>query len=134
MDEQSQQAGRQLGIDIGLIQSDKAAPGLGPGKKDDGGKAPWSLLMRGCGKALALVVAVLAMGAKKYGPDSWQNVDNAKERYADALYRHLHAIQVNGFLSKDPESGLLEWAHVACNALFLTWFAIQEEAKWDNRK
>lgn len=93
------------------------------GVKHDGGKAPWSLLMRGCAEGLAGVVAVLKFGASKYAADSWQKVENAEERYKDALYRHLHSIERNGFMSKDPETGLLEWFHVACNALFLATFA-----------
>lgn len=107
------------------IALDAAAlfPGASPGRKDDGGKAPWGLLMRGCSLALAGVVAVLKFGANKYAADSWQNVENAEERYKDALYRHLHSIETRGFLAKDPETGLLEWFHVACNALFLATFA-----------
>lgn len=95
------------------------------GRKDDGGKAPWGLLMRGCSAALAGVVAVLQFGARKYAADSWQRVEGAEERYKDALYRHLHSIETRGFLAKDPETGLLEWFHVACNALFLATFAAQ---------
>lgn len=93
------------------------------GRKDDGGKAPWGLLMRGCSAALAGVVAVLQFGARKYAADSWQRVEGAEERYKDALYRHLHSIETRGFLAKDPETGLLEWFHVACNSLFLATFA-----------
>jgi hypothetical protein len=95
----------------------------GGGMKFDGGKAPWSLLMKGCGLALAGVVAVLKFGAAKYAADSWQTVENGETRYRDALYRHLHSIEMNGVLAKDPETGLLEWFHVACNALFLAHFA-----------
>lgn len=96
---------------------------MNPGRKDDGGKAPWGLLMRGCALGLAGVVAVLKFGAQKYAPDSWQNVEGRQERYKDALYRHLHSIETRGFLAIDPETGLLEWFHVACNALFLATFA-----------
>lgn len=96
---------------------------LAAGRKDDGGKAPWGLLMRGCSAALAGVVAVLQFGARKYAADSWQRVEGAEDRYKDALYRHLHSIETRGFLAKDPETGLLEWFHVACNALFLATFA-----------
>lgn len=99
------------------------------GRKDDGGKAPWNLLMRGCALALAGVVTVLKFGSEKYAADSWQNVENAETRYRDALYRHLHSIEVNGFMSRDPETGLLEWYHVACNALFLAHFAAQRAAQ-----
>lgn len=96
---------------------------LEAGRKDDGGKAPWGLLMRGCALGLSGVVSVLKFGAQKYAADSWKKVENAEQRYTDALYRHLHTIEVKGFMAVDPESGLLEWFHVACNALFLATFA-----------
>lgn len=96
---------------------------LSVGRKDDGGKAPWSLLMRGCALALTGVVSVLKFGAGKYAADSWQKVEDGETRYRDALYRHLHSIETRGFTAKDPETGLLEWFHVACNALFLAHFA-----------
>lgn len=63
------------------------------GLKDDGGKPRWSLLMRGCANALQAVVRVLTFGAQKYADDSWQGVQNGQQRYRDALYRHLNAIE-----------------------------------------
>lgn len=109
---------------------------LSPGRKDDQGKAPWSLLMRGCGKALAGVVAVLQFGARKYAPDSWQRVENGADRYRDALYRHLHDIELHGAGHVDPESGLLSYYHLACDALFLAHLAtlqVEHDARqaWD---
>lgn len=101
--------------------------GKAAGLKFDGGKASWSLLMRGCGRALRAVVGVLDFGAKKYAADSWQQVENARDRYKDALYRHLHQIELRGFTARDPETGKLELAHVACNALFLLSFALMDE-------
>lgn len=97
-----------------------------PGRKDDSGKAPWTLLMRGCGKALSQVVAVLQFGALKYAPDSWQRVPDAETRYRDALYRHLAEIEQHGSQSVDPETDLLHWSHVACNAMFLLHLAAEE--------
>jgi hypothetical protein len=88
------------------------------GMKFDGGKPRWSLLMQGCSKALAGVAEVLTFGAKKYAAHSWKGVENNKERYRDAMYRHLNAIESGEVL--DPESGLPHWDHVACNALFLS--------------
>ncbi len=106
------------------------------GLKYDAGKPRWSLLMRGCSLALQGVVAVLTFGAQKYAADSWQNVENAEERYRDALYRHLAAIEQHGPLSVDPESGLLHWYHVACNALFMSHFATKraiQQVEKENR-
>lgn len=102
----------------------------GQGHKADGGKPRWVLLMRGCSRALRAVVRVLSFAVapeptgKGYVPHSWQEVPNAKERYEDALYRHLDAIQ--GGESQDPESKELHWAHVATNALFLCEFYEKE--------
>ena len=87
------------------------------GLKHDGGKPRWSLLMRGCADALQAVVRVLTFGAQKYADDSWQGVQNGQQRYRDALYRHLNAIERGELV--DDESGESHWAHVATNALFL---------------
>ncbi len=96
------------------------------GAKDDAGKMQWNLLMNGAGLALQEIVKVLMWGAKKYAPNAWQQVPGAYDRYKDALYRHLHSIEQRGMLSRDDETGLLEWAHVGCNVVFLIWFAIKE--------
>lgn len=98
-------------------------PSQEPDLKFDSGKPRWSLLMQGLAKSLAGVVAVLTFGAKKYAAHSWRNVQNGQERYKDALYRHLHAIE-SGELT-DPESGCSHWSHVATNALFLHELEIQ---------
>jgi hypothetical protein len=96
----------------------ESASDRGAGLKFDGGKPRWSLLMQGCHSALNGVAEVLTFGAKKYAAHSWQQVENNKERYRDAMYRHLNAIERGEVL--DPESGLPHWDHVACNALFLS--------------
>jgi len=90
----------------------------GTGMKFDGGKPRWSLLMEGMSKALEGVAKVLTFGANKYAAHSWRTVPEGKERYRDALYRHLAAIEQGEEL--DPESGLRHWDHVICNALFLS--------------
>lgn len=93
--------------------------------KFDAGKPRWSLLMQGLATALGGVVAVLTFGAKKYEAHSWRNVPNGEERYLDALYRHLDALQRGEKI--DPESGLSHWSHVATNALFLHELEIQND-------
>lgn len=92
--------------------------------KADSGKPRWSLLVRGAPRALEAVVRVLTFavrpvqeGGKGYVPHSWQRVPNGRERYEDALLRHLSAIHRGE--ESDPESGESHWAHVATNALFL---------------
>lgn len=95
--------------------------------KADTGKTRWTLLLdcaRGCGRAVRAVVRVLnfavrsiAEGGKGYIPHSWREVPNARERYEDALHRHLDHIRDGE--THDAESGESHWAHVATNALFL---------------
>jgi len=84
------------------------------GAKDDNGKPRWDLLPW---KAIAGLVSVLTFGAKKYSPNGWRTVPNAKSRYTAALLRHLYCIQ-NGELL-DKESGLRHIDHLLCNAAFL---------------
>jgi hypothetical protein len=63
------------------------------------------------------VSEVRAYGIKKYnGADGWKKVEPS--RYVDALYRHLLEM-VGDMHSKDKESGLEHYKHVACNAMFL---------------
>lgn len=95
-----------------------AHPRPAGGLKFDGGKPQPTLLMRGCAKAIAGVIAVLGFGAKKYAADSWKQVEDGETRYRDALYRHLSAIEQGE--THDPESGLPHIDHIACNALFLS--------------
>lgn len=83
-------------------------------KKQDAGKTRLSLLPFG---ALEEIGLVLDYGANKYKPGGWRTVDNAVERYRDALLRHLFA-HLQGE-DVDPESGLRHLAHAATNALFL---------------
>lgn len=91
--------------------------------KADTGKTRMSLLLVQFGKMIKEVADVLTFGAKKYPKppldDSWRDVPNGRQRYADALYRHLHAALVLGE-KKDPESGCSHWAHAICNILFLS--------------
>jgi hypothetical protein len=84
------------------------------GVKDDGGKLMWSLLPW---KALQGLVKVLTFGAKKYSPEGWRTVPDAKARYTAALLRHLYALNVGEKI--DSESGLRHIDHLLCNAAFL---------------
>jgi hypothetical protein len=63
------------------------------------------------------IARVREFGNKKYGDsDSWRRVD--KERYIDAMFRHLLKY-VNDTDSVDKESGLPHLWHLACNVAFL---------------
>lgn len=63
---------------------------------------------------------VLTFGAQKYGPDSWQNVEDGVDRYYAAALRHLLAYRKGEKM--DPESGKSHLYHVACNMMFLAYW------------
>jgi len=92
------------------------------GRKYDSEKLRWYLLPW---DALEEVVRVLTYGAQKYAPNNWKKVEPFYDRYSAALMRHFKADQVGEIC--DEESGLHHMAQVACNALFLLWFSLQEE-------
>lgn len=63
------------------------------------------------------IAYVREYGAKKYGSaENWKSVE--KERYIDAMYRHLLAY-IEDNKSIDEESGLPHLWHLACNVAFL---------------
>ena len=99
-------------------------------KKFDGAKAQWHLMPEA---ALEQVLKVLEHGAAKYGDYNW--IDNAAEvqwtRYQNALERHLKAFKQGQDMDKD--SGLYELAHLACNALMLLQYQIENKGI-DNRR
>ena len=106
----------------------KSTPVLGPtptpaGRKDDAGKPSPSLLPI---KPLMAIVDVLTFGARKYDRDNWMKVDNAVERYEDAMLRHLFAWKAGE--TNDPESGLPHLAHAGCCLLFLMHFELAPES------
>ena len=90
-----------------------------PGLKHDGAdgkherKPRWSLLPM---DAVREVVRVLTKGAEKYTAGGWQFVDNAKERYTDALLRHVTSWMEGE--RDDPEFGTHHLANACCCALF----------------
>ena len=84
------------------------------GVKHDGGKPRLSLLPWA---AVLVVVEVLEYGAKKYAPDNWRHVPDARRRYFDAAMRHLTAWWSGE--RADAETGLSHLAHAACCVLFL---------------
>jgi len=94
--------------------------------KFDSGKLKSSLVPTIAIKALA---DVMTFGAEKYEEDSWKNLDNAQQRYTDALYRHLEAWR--GGEKFDRESGRPHLWHVITNVAFLLWFEDDAEAKKD---
>ena len=66
-------------------------------------------------KAELAFAKVLTMGAKKYAPDNWKQIE--PHRYVDALMRHLNAFRQGEV--NDPESGEHHMAHIMCCAAFI---------------
>ena len=93
-----------------MIKSDK------PGQKDDKNKVMIHLIdpdvIIGMGE-------VLTYGAKKYEPNTWQNVNDPINTHYSALMRHLLAWK-NGEIY-DKETGLSHIKHVLTNAMFLLY-------------
>ena len=89
-------------------------------KKDD--KLRWELLPLGL---IKYIVEVYHFGAKKYAPNTWQNLPDGYNRYKAALFRHLTAFEEGE--THDKESGLHHLAHMALNAIALLYFALQKE-------
>jgi hypothetical protein len=94
------------------------------GLKYDNDKLRWDLLPIA---EVEEVVKILTFGAKKYAPNNWQLVNNAKERYYAAIMRHMVAYRKGELI--DPESGLPHLAHAMCNIMFLMWFDKNEVKK-----
>lgn len=100
------------------LQESQSAQGV----KYDGGKPQPRLIPA---RPLMLIADVLTYGAKKYAPDNWIRVPQARERYTDALLRHVYAWL--GGERVDEESGLHHLAHAGCCILFLLHFEIMGE-------
>lgn len=86
----------------------------GAGLKYDSGKPRMSLVPP---HAITEMAKVMTFGASKYKAHSWKQVENAQERYLDALMRHAIAYVAGERI--DPESGLPTMAHLICDAAFL---------------
>jgi hypothetical protein len=98
-------------------QNPEYQPASTVGEKFDKGKLRYSLIPPIATKALA---EVLTFGAQKYAPNDWMKVPNAKERYLDALIRHLEAYRSGELI--DSDSSLPHLAHLMTHAAFLLHF------------
>ena len=96
-----------------------------PGAKLDAGKNRMGLVLAGFAKALMEMCKVGTFGANKYTPEGWKSVPEPKERYMNALMRHVFAY-MHGEI-KDPETGLSHLAHAAWNVLALLSFDLKED-------
>lgn len=89
-------------------------------KKNDflDNKPRWDLLPL---DLVAKVVDVYTAGAKKYGDNTWQGLDNGYARYKAALFRHLIAYESGELI--DKETGCEHLAQVVWNALAMLYFS-----------
>lgn len=79
-------------------------------RQDD--KLRWDLLPL---ETLEEVVKVYHAGCKKYGANTWQNLDDGYNRYKGAMLRHLVAHEKGEVFDKEIECRHL--AQVAWNAI-----------------
>lgn len=101
------------------------------GKKYDTGKTRMGLMCENFSRALWEVAKVSTFGANRYGANNWQYLENPKERYMDALCRHLFK-HLQG-KKIDVDSGLLHLSAVCWNALALLEFELKDNIeKIDN--
>ena len=100
---------------------------LKTGVKFDQDKPQWTLVPF---KAFDEVVKVLTIGARKYAPDNWKKVPNARQRYIDAAFRHMSAYA--GGEKLDAETGKNHLAHAVCCLLFLLAFDLDSSLEKDN--
>lgn len=91
--------------------------------KHDNGKVKAAVLAE-FSDALTAVAEVGTFGVSKYSRGAWLGVPNAKERYTDAMWRHLLA---EASEASDSESGLLHAAHMAWNALARLQLELNEQ-------
>lgn len=114
------------------------------GRKDDGGKLDVTLFFDDLPHAIEAVTEVLQWAVTKKQPTpyergSWQAVDDFSRRYRGALLRHqLNRAKAfkadlghagNTATGKEPvdaETGLLELAHIATDAMFLLEMAVRK--------
>lgn len=95
------------------------------GLKFDGGKPLPGTMLGVFPHALMAVGRVIEFGTHKYpDPSNWKLVDNGKNRYRDALMRHL--LKYSAGIEADSESGLSHLVHVAWNALAILELQLME--------
>ena len=76
------------------------------------------------GPEMMEVARVWKFGADKYEKSNWKKLKDGKERYLNALVRHL----IKADLEKvDEETGLSHYTHAVFNALAVLHFEMEED-------
>lgn len=91
------------------------------GIKYDDGKLRLAEMMVDFKLPMEELCKVWTFGANKYSKSNWKKVDNGRDRYTNALMRHLLAEEDNLY---DEESNLLHASHIAFNALARLYFIL----------
>lgn len=94
--------------------------GENEGVKHNANKIRYSLIPPEC---LELLADSLTSGAVEYSDFNWQKRKNPNKTHYDSLMRHLQAWRKG---KKMDESGKTHLQCAFANAMFLTWFEIQE--------
>ena len=110
-------------MNINKIASGQPISYSGNGIKYDTGKPRLAEMIIDFKEPLLQLCKVWEFGANKYEKSNWKLVDNGKDRYTNAMLRHL--VQEEDFLF-DDESKLLHASHIAFNALARLYFIVQE--------
>ncbi len=93
-------------------------PGVGMKNDFKDGKLRWDLLPL---EEIEDIVRLYTAGARKYGPNNWQNLPDGINRYKGALLRHLMEFERGNEI--DPETGGYSLAAVAWNAIAMLWIS-----------
>ena len=70
------------------------------------------------------IAKVYTAGAKKYGPNKWQNLPDGYQRYKGAMLRHLTEVEKGNEI--DQETGCMHMAQVAWNAIAMLHCKMEE--------
>lgn len=95
----------------------------GKGLRYNAGKRKWSLVHY---QSLEPMIEVLEFGAKKYAPHNWMKGLDPKE-VLESLQRHLAKLMDGE--EKDAETGVSHIGHIMCNAMFYSYFELQNKEK-----
>jgi hypothetical protein len=93
------------------------------GTKYDEGKARLGEMIMDFKKPLLEICRVWEFGANKYSKSNWKKVENAEERYTNALARHFAAEMDE---TVDGETKMHHAIHVAWNAVARLYFIMKD--------
>lgn len=70
------------------------------------------------------IARVYTAGAKKYGANRWQNLEDGYERYKGAMLRHLCELEKG--IEIDADTGCYHAAQICWNAIAMLHFKLEE--------